>query len=356
MKGEAIRNLSATSYKKVNVEKSHIINKQYEITNRYNIDEIKNYLKEKIVAQDNAIESLVPGLVWNQVVALASSRDISRTEKRVFLVEAPTSVGKTLLFEELAEYLDIPIVIKAVTNYSAVGYKGDGLSSILKELLNLSAGDYEKARKGIIVLDEIDKLANHEALEMRDAIEEELLSWINGTTITINEDSKHSMTFNTKDNTFVVIGAFTELREEEKQIGFNIDEKEEKPLTKERLIKYGLKPEFVSRLNIILSLKKLTVEDFINLLTNKKLSPLKNFVLMASMFNVNVYYTEEFVRLLSEEAYKLDLGARGLIGLFQEIETRYIEDIINGNIKSIYLDETLFKNAKQEENKKTLKL
>ena len=304
-----------------------------------NIREILSLLKSRIIAQDKALDIIVPSIIVNQKLAEINDKDLTKTQKTSILIEGSTGVGKTLIVEEIANFLNLPIVIRGITNYSTVGYKGNDMTNILLELVKAAGGDIEKAQKGIVCLDEIDKLGDSN-LEMRKGLEQELLSWISGTKILIETETKKSFEFDTTNVTFISLGAFTKMRETKKgnnPIGFMPFESKKEYSTKDYVAIAGMERELMGRFNCIVSLKDLTIDDLKTILTGSAISPLHSFIKLCNIYGVDVEYDDEFVEEIATKAYEERIGARALQRQINKVKNEYIIDILSGSIDNIDL-------------------
>ena len=299
-------------------------------------------LKRKVISQDEAINKIVPSILINQKLATLNNKDIIKTQKSAILISGSTGTGKTLIVEELCQMLDIPMVVRGITNYSPVGYKGDSLNTILSDLYNMANKDLEKAQKGVVCFDEIDKLGDTN-LEIRKGIAHELLTWLNGTTITINEDKKNEAIFDTSKLTFIGLGAFEKIREKKKNtrtIGFNVSEQETKEFSTEDFIETaGMQRELMGRFNCMVTMNDFSVEDLKKILIESDLSPLKSFVELANLYGVTISYDDEFIEKIARLAYKEKIGARALQRQINNVKNEYIIDIISESIDHIDLSE-----------------
>lgn len=194
--------------------------KEKQISENIDVLNIINSLKEKIKGQNEAIYTLVPNIVLNQKLVTSNNIDLIKTSKNNILIDGSTGTGKTLLTTEIGKLLNVPYIVRSSTNYSGVGYVGEDLKSLLVDLLRITNGDLEKAKRGIICLDEIDKLADT-TLEIRKGISQELLTWITGTNIKVVYNKKE-YNFDTSLLTFIFMGAFSKMRTQKKNnsIGF----------------------------------------------------------------------------------------------------------------------------------------
>lgn len=326
--------------------------KNFEL-DKININDIISDINSKIVGQEKAVNTLVTNIYYNQVLIenLSKNDDIDSSEldsrKISILLDGSTGTGKTAILKEIAAKLDLPIDIVNANSFSETGYVGPTITDILSRLLKKANGNLELAERGIIVLDEIDKIATPDTYDTRDmkkGVQEELLSFIGGGKYDIAISSgfmKNSVSFDTSKITFILSGAFTKLREDkiqeqEKKIngmGFNNsnnDLKNEYEITSQDYIDYGLMREFFGRIKVLTSTKSYSIDDLKTILLNSKISPLKNFEKTIQMFGYNnLKYNDEVLDKICEEAYKLDTGARGLQSIMANIQNKILIDLIN---------------------------
>lgn len=318
------------------------------------INEIIGDINSKIVGQEKAIRTLVTNIYYNQVLIDSISKkgelDPSELDSRKvsILLDGSTGTGKTAILKDIASKFDLPIDIVNANSFSETGYVGPTITDILVRLLKQANGNLELAERGIIVLDEIDKIATpveYEGRDMKKGVQEELLSFIGGGKYDISTSNgfiKSSISFDTSKITFILSGAFTRLRdnkikEQEKQIngiGFNTasngDKKQEYEITTQDYIDYGLMREFFGRIKVLTSTRSYTKEDLRKILLESKISPLRNLEKTVQMFGYNkLNYNEEFINKICEEAYKLDTGARGLQTIMSGIQNKLLMDLIN---------------------------
>lgn len=327
-------------------DKEEIENLQKVDNTELKLEDIINILTKRIKGQNVAIFQIAPAILANQDLIDLDEEDLTRTQKFNILVDGPSGCGKTLIVEELSKLLNIPITIVNPSNYSSAGYVGDDLKTILVSLLKQTDDDLEKAQRGIICFDEIDKLGNTD-LDMRKAISEELLTWMNGAKISLNYKGKNIL-FDTKNITFIGLGAFEKLRENEKNnrpIGFeNIKQKNGKrqEFDTEDYIKFGMPRELMGRFNHIITLNELTKEDYKAILLDSEISPLSGFVSFSELYGTEITFDESFVDEIIERAIKLNISARGLLREINKIRTKYLRQIMNGEIERLNLTEREF--------------
>lgn len=314
-----------------------------------NVLSIINELKEIIKGQDEAIESVVTNVLIN----LKTAKENVNIQKNTILIDGSTGTGKTLLVTELAKILNSPVIIKNSTNYSTVGYVGDDLKSILTDLLRTANSDISKAENGIVCLDEIDKLGDT-SLEIRKGIQQELLSYLSGTTVEVTLNKKTYM-FDTSNLTFIFMGAFTNMKEKKnKSIGF--DSKENIRETTTEYVKAGMLREFMGRINVITKTNDLKIEDIENILINSKISPLKELILIGKLYSVEITFTEGFIKKASFDALKENIGARGVHRVINKVKNKLLLPIMTGSLSEVLLTEDILEDEYElDVNKRTLK-
>lgn len=334
------------------------------IEETYSISDIIEDISDKIVGQEEAIKTIVTNIYYNQVLIdelINDNGEIDLAEldsrKVSILLDGATGTGKTAILKEVADRLSVPLEIVSANSFSETGYVGPTITDILSNLLMQADGEIELAERGIIVLDEIDKIASNAAFigrDMKQGVQEELLNFISGGTYDL-EDPEDMMgfgtiPFDTSCITFIMMGAFTDIREKKlkelnkKPIGFSDESSKSKELTYEvtpqDYIDYGLMREFFGRIKVITNTKTYTKEDLKTILTTSKISPLINFKKTAKMQGYeNMEYSDKFIDLLADKAYKMGTGARALQTIMSEIQNDMLYDLI---MHQYDIDETLY--------------
>lgn len=349
---EYFEDLILSSYK----EYEYISNSAF-IKKEENIDvlNIINSLKEKIKGQNEAIYTLVPNIVLNQKLVTSNNIDLIKTSKSNILIDGSTGTGKTLLTTEIGKLLNVPYIVRSSTNYSGVGYVGEDLKSLLVDLLRVTNGNLSDAKKGIICLDEIDKLADT-TLEIRKGISQELLTWITGTNIKVTYNKKE-YNFDTSLLTFIFMGAFSKMRTEKKSnsIGFKSEIPKEEYLTKD-YVSFGMNPEFMGRMSTIVTLRDLELKDYSDILVNSTISPLKALIDIGNLYDVEITYTEEFINSVTNNALNNAIGARGLQREINKVRSKILIPIMTNQVKSITLTSEMLNDDYIFEKEKTLEL
>jgi ATP-dependent Clp protease ATP-binding subunit ClpX len=337
---------------------------------KIDVNQIIEDLKAKIVGQDKAIEAIVTNIYANQIIIETQNKDLINNQKVSILLDGPTGTGKTAIIKAVADKLDIPMIITSATSYSGTGYFGSSVTDILDQLLVKTDYNISMAERGIVCLDEIDKLGEggREEMSMKQEVQQELLAFISGEEFYVNICDEQ-FPFNTSNITFIGMGAFTKIRDqkhfEQKRdtqrvipIGFNSKIEPSKSIKSyniipEDYIHFGLQREFVGRFNLLISTKAYSVEDYKNILLNSTISPLKMFTLFASAFGIDeVKYDDEFIQALAENAYDCNFGARGLQQIMSDLKNSLLLDIINSKDNSLTLTADMIKSKSNPKVKK----
>lgn len=307
--------------------------------------EIKRRLDDHIIGQDSAKIALSVA-VYNHYKRISQIEKIEGIEshKSNVLLLGPTGSGKTLLAKTLAKILDVPFAIADATTLTEAGYVGEDVESIILRLLQSCDHDVERAERGIIYIDEIDKInrTTSNVSITRDVsgegVQQALLKIVEGTIANIppkggrKHPNQEYIKVNTQNILFIVGGAFVNLdkvvakRLGKTSIGFiakdknnrgkEIDSTQVNELLRhtepEDLISYGMIPEFVGRFNTIVNCEELSVDDMVRVLTEPKNSIISHYVALFEMEGVKLLFTDEAKRAIAEEAKKNKTGARAL--------------------------------------------
>lgn len=309
--------------------------------------ELKSLLDEYVVGQEEA-KRLVTTEVYAHLKKV-SSEDTVFKKHNICLI-GPSGSGKTYLVECLAKQLNIPFVVEDATSLSKTGYVGNSVSSMLERLYYAAKGDLALAQRGIIFLDEIDKLSSrfNSASSKGDVgttgVQQELLKILEGTDVdlTIHEGrATYNVTFDTRQLLFIVGGAFVGLDEQKKlsqkpkQMGFGMvsEEKQDPFITKGRtshqdLIDYGLTPELVGRLSLLVDLKPLSEDEIKRVMTESKGSVVKSYIERFKSEGIEVQFADETITCLAKAVTQSKLGVRGIEGHLSHVLNQLFYDLL----------------------------
>lgn len=298
----------------------NVLNKDSSISQMY------NEIKKTIISQDEQIMKILTTLFKNQQVVNGKfDIDLISKLKENILIYGSTGTGKTEILKRIAKIYDVPIVIEDATSFTESGYVGRDIKDMLNDLYLASGKNIKKAEKGILVIDEFDKLSEKESTRShasRDGVQRSLLKLLEG-----SEFYFDGLTFNTSKLSVVALGAFTGISKNDDYSDITIS----------NFVEYGIMRELMGRFSKLVPMNRLTKDDIKKILVESNFSPLNTYKQLFDTMNIEFTYEEDFIDYVAEKAVELNSGARSLKTVFDDMISSAMFRIFAGDYSKIHL-------------------
>ena len=336
--------------------------------------ELKKILDEYVIGQDRA-KKVLSVAVYNHYKRIFRHNEIdddTELNKSNVLLIGPTGSGKTLLAQTISKYLDVPLAIADATSLTEAGYVGDDVENVVTRLVQAADGDIKKAERGIIFIDEVDKVArmSENRSITRDVsgegVQQALLKIVEGAVVNVppkggrKHPGQDALQVDTTNILFICGGAFDGLEDiiKKKQganvLGFNQDKKtkndHDKVLSKveaDDLVKYGLIPELIGRLHMVATLNEITEDDMVHILTEPKNALIKQYIKLFAMDDVKLEFEKDALKELAKLAIIRKTGARGLRSILEDIMLDIMFDLPKYKNKTITISKEVVLKTKE---------
>ena len=312
-------------------------NKKKKKKTEINLNILKMYdqVRETIISQDEQVKQILASVYKNQKIINSSldDRTIAKLKENI-IVYGPTGTGKTEILTQIAKLCDVPIVIEDATSFSETGYVGRDVSEMLGDLYSLAGNDVHLAEKGILVIDEFDKLGEGGADgategPSRNGVQRSLLKLLDGGTITFREDNYDGnlIDFNTSKLTVVALGAFSGIKKNDDYSDVSIKD----------FIDQGIMREVMGRFSKLVPMNHFSKNDYRRILLESKLSPINTYQKLFEELGIKFSYDDELINYIVTEAEALECGARSLKTVFDGIISDELFDVFSGDKKEVHL-------------------
>lgn len=336
-------------------------------------DDIKSFLDQYVIGQEHS-KIVLSVAVSNHYKRINNSSSTINVQKSNVLVLGPTGSGKTLLAKTVAKYLDVPFVVADATSLTEAGYVGDDVESMISRLLAVADGDVEKAQRGIVFIDEIDKIArkSESASITRDVsgegVQQALLKLVEGTTCRVPQAGKRKnpnsdmIEIDTTNILFIAGGAFVGLNEiiakrvDGNSIGFSAKIQSDSDVvdyltlvTPDDLTKFGMIPEFTGRFTSRVAIQELSKEQLVEILLNVKNNYIEQYSYLFGLDGIQLSFENSAIEQIAENCLLLKTGARGLHSEIERVLLPHmynIQSYLKNNVKNININTDLVNQPK----------